>query len=143
MLHCAGAIAVVVAIDRDETHADRMAIIYKIERKSSWSKALEAGRFDGSPDDRRDGYIHFSTADQLRATTAKYFAGFEDLVLAAIDADSLGPLLKWEAARGGALFPHLYAALPMTAVLWTKPLPLDSDGRHVFPVEVVTGTETH
>ena len=75
----------------------------------------------------------FSTAAQAVETAAKHFAGATDLVLVAIDAAVLGPALKWEVSRGGALFPHLYADLPMSAVRWVKPLPLGPDGRHVFP----------
>jgi uncharacterized protein (DUF952 family) len=89
--------------------------------------------FAGAPVDARDGFIHFSTADQARETAAKHFAGASDLTLVAVDADALGGALKWEVSRGGDLFPHLYGTLPLAAVLWAKPLPLDSDQRHVFP----------
>ena len=67
----------------------------------------------GAPIDSRDGYIHFSTAEQAVETAAKHFAGTDDLLLVAVDADALGPALKWEPSRGGALFPHLYGALPL------------------------------
>ena len=110
-----------------------MTIIYKICRAAEWADAERAGVFAGSEVDRRDGYIHFSTAGQVAETAAKYFAGFADLELIAVDADKLGPSLKWEPARGGALFPHLYGALTPDAVLWVKPLPLGGDGRHIFP----------
>ena len=80
-----------------------------------------------------DGYIHFSTGEQVAETAARHFAGAADLVLVAVAAAALGPALKWEPSRGGALFPHLYGALPLDAVLWVKPLPLGADGRHVFP----------
>jgi uncharacterized protein (DUF952 family) len=81
----------------------------------------------------RDGFIHFSTAAQVRDTAAKYFAGTGDLMLIAVDADALGGALKWEVSRGGDLFPHLYGALPLTAVIWAKPLATGADRRHVFP----------
>ena len=84
------------------------------------------------PIDRADGFIHFSTAEQAAETAAKWFAGRRDLTLAAIDADALGEDMRWEPSRGGALFPHLYAALPMSAVVWSRPLPLGPDGAHVF-----------
>lgn len=89
--------------------------------------------FRGAAVDLRDGYIHFSTATQAIETAARHFAGQRDLVLAAIDAESLGDRLKWEPSRGGALFPHLYGTLPMSAVRRVAPLPLGPDGRHVFP----------
>ncbi len=110
-----------------------MTTIYKICPAPLWGEAERTGTFRGAAIDLSDGYIHFSTIDQVRETAAKHFAGQHDLMLIAIDADRLGPALKWEPARGGALFPHLYGALPLDAVLWTSPLPLGADGRHVFP----------
>ncbi|QCK85797.1 DUF952 domain-containing protein [Phreatobacter aquaticus] len=109
------------------------ATIYKISPKDAWDAAEAAGTFTGAPVDLKDGYIHFSTGAQAVETAAKHFAGAPDLVLVAIDAAVLGPALKWEVSRGGALFPHLYADLPMSAVRGVKPLPLGPDGRHVFP----------
>ena len=110
-----------------------MTIIYKISPREAWQQAEATGRFTGAPVDLKDGYIHFSTAAQARETAAKHFAGMADLVLVAVDADSFGPALKWEPPRGGALFPHLYAELPMSAVRWVKPLPIAADGLHLFP----------
>src|SRR5262249_46740721 len=107
--------------------------IYKICDASAWRAAERAGEFAGAPVDLADSYIHFSTAEQVAETAAKHFSGQRDLVLVAVDADTLGAALKWEPSRGGALFPHLYGKLPLSAVRWTKPLPLDPDGRHVFP----------
>jgi uncharacterized protein (DUF952 family) len=107
--------------------------IYKICRAGEWRAAQEAGRYAGAAVDRRDGYIHFSTAAQVAGTAAKHFAGMGDLMLVAADSGALDGALKWEVSRGGDLFPHLYGALPLTAVLWAKPLPLGADGRHAFP----------
>ena len=107
-------------------------VVYKIVAAKEWAEAEAAGVFTGAAIDRADGFIHFSTAEQAAETAAKWFAGRGDLTLAAIDADALGDALRWEPSRGGALFPHLYAALPMSAVVWSRPLPLGSDGRHVF-----------
>lgn len=107
--------------------------IYKIAPRALWRAAEETGSFSGAPVDHADGYIHFSTAEQARETAAKHFRGQDDLVLVAVNAEALGPALKWEPSRGGALFPHLYATLPLSAVLWTAPLPLGNDGAHVFP----------
>ena len=86
-----------------------------------------------APVDHADGYIHFSTVDQVRETAAKHFAGQNDLLLVAVDPSPLGAALRYEPSRGGALFPHLYAPLPLTAVRWVKPLPRGADGAHVFP----------
>jgi uncharacterized protein (DUF952 family) len=107
-------------------------IIYKICDAALWRAAERAGAFHGAPVDLADGYIHFSTPEQLRETAAKHFAGVADLVLVGVDADALGAALRFEPSRGGALFPHLYGALPMAAVRSVTPLPL-SAGRHVFP----------
>lgn len=107
-------------------------LIYKILRADEWA-ALEAqGETSGAPVDVADGYIHFSTAAQATETAAKHFAGAEGLMLLAYDSEALGPALKWEPSRGGALFPHLYAPLPLAGLLWAKPLPLGPAG-HVFP----------
>ncbi|TYR29379.1 DUF952 domain-containing protein [Mesorhizobium microcysteis] len=108
-------------------------LIYKIVPESLWREAEARGVFRGAPIDLTDGYIHFSTAAQARETAAKHFAGQTGLLLAAIDEARLGPALRYEVSRGGALFPHLYAPLDLSAVLWVKPLPLGSDGVHIFP----------
>lgn len=108
-------------------------MIYKIVPSEPWRKAETAGVFDGSPVDKADGFIHFSTASQVRETAAKHFAGQDGLVLVAVDADELGEALKYEVSRGGDLFPHLYGPLPLSAVRWTKQLPAGADGRHAFP----------
>ena len=107
--------------------------IYKICPAALWREAEQAGQFDGAPVDIADGFIHFSTADQVMETAEKHFAGQDGLLLVALDEAALGPSLKYEPSRGGALFPHLYGALPMSAVRWVRPLPVGSDGKHVFP----------
>jgi len=107
-------------------------LIYKIFRAAEWQAMQVAGESAGAPIDLVDGYIHFSTAAQVAETAAKYFAGVEGLVLLALDGDGLGPVLCWESARGGALFPHLYRGLRMQDVLWSRPLPL-VHGVHVLP----------
>jgi uncharacterized protein (DUF952 family) len=109
-----------------------MNLIFKIVGVDEWRAAEEAGVFAGSAVDRADGFIHFSTASQAAETAAKWFAGRDDLMLAAVDADALWNALRWEPSRGGALFPHLYEPLPLPAVRWTRRLPLGADGRHVF-----------
>jgi uncharacterized protein (DUF952 family) len=108
-------------------------IIYKICTRDEWESAKQLGQFTGSAADAADGFIHFSTAAQMRETAAKHFAGQSDLVLIAIDADQLGESLKWEPSRGDELFPHLYAALPTTSAISVSPLPIGKDGIHRFP----------
>ena len=110
-----------------------MTTVYKICERRQWQAAEAARAFHGSGDDARDGFIHFSTADQLAGTAAKHFAGQRDLVLVALDAVRLGSRLKWEPSRGGALFPHLYAPLPLDAVRWVRPLPDEISGQRALP----------
>ncbi|TYO88844.1 DUF952 domain-containing protein [Oceanicella actignis] len=110
-------------------------VIYKILRAEEWARLEAEGAFEGAPVDLADGYIHFSTAAQAPETARRHFAGAQGLVLAACDAAALGEALRWEPARGGDLFPHLYAPLPRAAVIWARPLPLGPDGAHRFPPE--------
>ena len=107
--------------------------IYKICRAEEWREAERERVFRGAPVDLRDGFIHFSTAEQLAETAARHFAGVDNLVLVAVDPATLGAAVQWEPSRGGALFPHLYGTLPLDAVAWSAPLPLDAEGRHVLP----------
>jgi uncharacterized protein (DUF952 family) len=111
----------------------RVTTIYKICERAAWQEAERDGIYRGSAVDRHDGFIHFSTAAQVAETAAKHFAGQKDLMLIAVDAAGLGPGLKWEASRGGDLFPHLYAALPIKPVLWARPLADEADGRRILP----------
>ncbi len=108
-------------------------LIYHMCREAEWRAAEAAGRYRGSSQDLDDGFIHFSTAAQIEDSAAKHRTGQDDLVLVAVDTAALGEALKWEASRGGALFPHLYGALDLSAVRWTRPLPLGVNGRHLFP----------
>ncbi len=108
-------------------------IIHHMCRADEWDAARATGSYPGSSQDVQDGFIHFSTAGQVVESAAKHRAGQDGLILLTVDADRLGEALRWEPSRGGQLFPHLYAALPVSAVLRADPLPLGSDGRHVFP----------
>lgn len=107
--------------------------IYKILTSGQWAELLTRGESAGAPVDLADGFIHFSTAAQVRETAARHFAGQSGLELLAFDTGALGSGLKWEPSRGGDLFPHLYKApLRLGDMLWHAPLPLE-DGAHVFP----------
>ena len=98
-----------------------------------WDEAQESGTYRGSADDLRDGYIHFSTAVQLRVSVTKHRAGQDGLVLLTVDAARLGDALRWEPSRDGQLFPHLYGTLPVAAVVRKESLPLDAGGVRKFP----------
>lgn len=110
-----------------------MTTIYKIVPEELWRPVRQTGEFTGAPIDLKDGFIHFSTAVQVRETARLHFSGQNDLLLVAIHAEGLGEALRFEASRGGDLFPHLYGTLPLHAVLWEAPLPVGTDGLHVFP----------
>jgi len=113
--------------------------IFHICPRADWREARRIGRYGGSDDDLRDGFIHFSTADQVVESAAKHRRGQSGLVLLAVDAAALGPALRWEPSRNGTLFPHLYGPLPCSAVRAEIPLPLGHEGRHVFPDDLDPG----
>jgi uncharacterized protein (DUF952 family) len=112
-----------------------VTVLYKICPAASWREAERTGIFRGSEADRRDGFIHFSTAAQVAETAARHFAGQSDLLVLRVDGAKLGARLKWEPSRGGMLFPHLYGDLDLTAVVKVDPLPLGPGGQHVFPLD--------
>jgi len=105
-----------------------MSLVYKILPRMAWDEAVARGRFDGSPVDLEDGFIHFSTAAQAQETAAKHFRGQAGLVVVAFETSSLGPALRWEPSRGGQLFPHLYAPLDPALAKNVLDAPLGADG---------------
>jgi uncharacterized protein (DUF952 family) len=107
--------------------------VYKICSRAALQEARKSGRFDGSADDARDGFIHLSAASQVSGTLAKYFAGQRGLVLLAVDPERLGQQLRWERSRGGELFPHLYGPLDLAHVISVEALELQEDGSHRLP----------
>lgn len=109
-------------------------VAYKVLTSAQMADLEAEGTFAGAPVDLADGYIHLSTAAQLDETVTKHFAGQADLHIAAIDLAALGHAVKWEPSRGGALFPHIYAALPLSAVIAYGPLQCGDDGRVLLPV---------
>jgi uncharacterized protein (DUF952 family) len=114
-----------------------MTLIYKICSNAEWAEAEASGSYSGSEHDWRDGFIHFSTASQLPGTLAKHYASRTDLLLIAVDPDALGVALRWEPARDGDLFPHLYGALSVAVVLWTQALKIGESGDHILPAEAM------
>lgn len=107
--------------------------IYKILRASEWADLQSQAETLGAPVDHADGFIHFSTAPQAAETAQKHFRGESGLMLLIYDATTLGPALRWEPSRGGALFPHLYGPLRLADCVAAHPLPLGPDGTHIFP----------
>ena len=108
-------------------------LVYKILRAPEWAELRHYGVSAGAPIDVKDGYVHLSTAEQVRETCARHFAGEDHLMLLALDAAKLEPLLRWEVSRDDALFPHLYRSLRMSDLVWHHTLPLGEDGHHIFP----------
>lgn len=108
-------------------------VAYKILTGEQLSRLLADGTFAGAPVDLADGYIHMSTADQAQGTLDKHFAGQDDLHVAAVDLTVLGDAVKWEVSRGGALFPHIYGDLPLSAVIVHAPVECGPDGTLELP----------
>lgn len=115
-------------------HGVAVQNIFKILDLALFEKAQASGQFAGAGIDLKDGYIHFSTGEQLQETARLHFYGQTNLMVMAVAEEKLGEALKWEASRGGQLFPHLYGALNMADVHWAKPLPWIGL-KHVFPAE--------
>jgi uncharacterized protein (DUF952 family) len=117
--------------------------VYKILRKTEWATALENGVFSGAPIDIEDGFIHFSTRNQVEETAAKHFADEDNLFLLEINVDDLDKeALKWEVSRNNDLFPHLYAALELDMVSQVWQLNKQENGQHDFSVLTETDTPT-
>ncbi len=112
----------------------RPATAYKVLIADQMAVLEQEGVFTGAPVDVADGYIHLSTAAQLTETVDKHFAGQSDLHIAAVDLEAMGEAVKWEESRGGQLFPHLYADLPLAAVIAYGPMKRDDDGTVRLPV---------
>ena len=110
-----------------------MSVIYKICPADLWQEAETEGTFAGAGIDFSDGFIHFSTYEQVADTTRRFFAGVDDLVLVAVDAEALGEALRYEPAGDGTLFPHLYGSLSLHVVRWARPILLAPDGTHELP----------
>lgn len=117
-----------------------MRCIYKIVDAIQWEQAVQTGEFTGAGIDRKDGFIHFSTANQVAETLEKHFKGIGGLLLITVDADLLGDALRWESSRGGDLFPHLYSNLAMSAVVAQDPLLLLDNGRHRLPDKILSAS---
>lgn len=109
-------------------------VAYKVLTAPQMAELADSGRFAGAPVDLADGYIHLSTAGQLAETIGKHFAGQTDLHIVTVDLDALGDAVKWEPSRGGQLFPHIYAGLPLDAVIAYGPLRHHLDGTIALPV---------
>lgn len=109
--------------------------LFKVVPREMWENAEAVGEFTGSPVDVQDGFIHLSSASQVRETVAKHFAGQDELLIVSVREAAIEQL-RWEPSRGGALFPHVYGPLTLECVERVDPLPLGGDGVHQFPPEL-------
>lgn len=116
-----------------QNKATNPSVIYHICRREDWDAGVNGGLYRAPEPDRADGFLHFSTAGQIVESAARHRAGQSGLVLIEVDCAKLGNELRWETSRGGALFPHLYGPILLTAVTAVHDLPLGPDGRHLFP----------
>ncbi len=112
-------------------------IVYKILTDEQHAELERSGIVPLVPVDATDGYVHLSTGAQVGETAARHFSTHETLWMLAYDAGALGPALKWEPSRGGALFPHLYGRLDATSALWCRSFGRDGDGVFALPEGVV------
>jgi uncharacterized protein (DUF952 family) len=113
--------------------APGVGLIYHMCLRQEWELAMQSGTYTGSSQDRADGFIHFSTAAQLPESARRHRAGQAGLVLLAVDPHVLAEALRWEPSRHGALFPHLYGTLPLSAVVSVCDIPLGADGVPLLP----------
>lgn len=111
-------------------------MIYRVLGSDEWAEALSAGQYDGAPHDIADGFIHFSTHDTLAATLALHYAGRDHLKLLRVPVAPIAAKIKWEPARGGTLFPHLYDVLSVKHVTKVDEIRLDENGVHILPQDL-------
>lgn len=107
--------------------------IYKITSHEAYRVFAKTGIFPGMPVDRKDGYVHFSTAAQLGETLRLHFAGQGEVVVFSVRPQDLGATLRWEPSRGGQLFPHLYGDLPIAALGEHATVSVDAAGNVTLP----------
>ena len=110
-----------------------MTYVYKVCSKKEWSDATEIGLFSGSEIDKKDGFIHLSTINQIQVTVSKHFAGLEELLIIQFDAKKLKNKLKWESSRDRDLFPHYYGNIKTKLEDKRFDLDLGINGVHKFP----------
>jgi uncharacterized protein (DUF952 family) len=111
-------------------------LIFKICHKMEWTAAAASGVHGGSAKDREDGFLHFSTQEQLIGTLNRYYADADELLLVAVESDALGSALKFEPSAGGSLYPHLYRNLPLSAVAWVRAISRGPNGEFLLPDEM-------
>ena len=112
-----------------------MGKVFKVCEEDDWESTKNEDLFLGSKADRRDGFIHFSTSEQLEETLEKYFKSKSPLYLLEVKTDELE--LVWEISRNNQLFPHLYGPLPLNMVSQVYRISADDEGKHIIPKQVL------
>ena len=115
--------------------------VFKILRDREWREFESEKSYSGSPADVKDGFIHFSTSEQLRGTLEKHFNGEASLVLVSIESDNILDDLKWEPSRGGDLFPHYYGNLSFDQIEDAMMINRDQSGQWIVDTEIHDGDE--
>lgn len=110
-----------------------MSLIYHLAQKDCWNEQSKDGSYKGCDADLGDGFLHFSTREQIVESARIHKAGRDDLILLAVVADDIPEILRWEKSRNNKFFPHVYGEIPVAAVKWSHELQLDEYGRHIFP----------
>jgi uncharacterized protein (DUF952 family) len=103
--------------------------IYHLCLADAWQVAAAAGVYEGTDLDRRDGFIHCSSGEQVADSVARYYPG-TDVVLLTIDPTLVEGEVKWEESSRG-LFPHIYGRVPVTAVTGVEFLRWTGDHHNV------------
>lgn len=85
--------------------------VYKVFRMGEWRHFAHSGRFGGSADDARDGFIHLSSGGQVGGVLRRHFADETAVVIAEFRFSEGDADLKWESSTGGDLYPHYYGEL--------------------------------
>ena len=111
-----------------------MGKVFKVCEEDDWQSTKNEDFFLGSKADRSDGFIHFSTSEQLEETLEKYFKSKSPLYLLEVKTDELK--LVWEISRNNQLYPHLYSPLPLDMVSRVYRIFIDDEGKHIIPEQV-------
>ena len=111
-----------------------MGKVFKVCEEDEWNTMKNNNFFEGSKSDQCDGFIHFSTSEQLKETLEKHFKSKAELYLLEVKTNDLN--LVWEASRNKQLFPHLYQPLPLSAINKIYKIFLDTNGNYIIPKQV-------
>lgn len=104
-----------------------MALIYHLLRKDEWEAALEADQYAPASLEQ-EGFIHFSTREQLLPSATRFFPNDQELIVLEIPEKRLKPHLRYDPTPEGQEFPHYYAPLDLDKVEEVSVLMRDKAG---------------